>query len=437
MSTANWQLQLEKMKLLKLAMRTLYFSFLCFLIFCSLESTVSSETEILKQGEVVNSSTSLVSSNKTFTLGFLILDERNNYSYLAIWYTNNSMIRYPVWIGNRNEPIHNNSGVLTIDSSGRLIIKHNRGNVVLSAEQTTLDTTATLQESGSFVLSEVSSNGSLIRELWNSFDYPTDTLLPGMKLGIKHKTGKNWSLTSWQNPITPAPGAFTLEWDPLRRRLVIRRRGVIYWTSGGLEKGEFPHIRTEFLNRNYKFSTLRNADKEYFSYSLIYDELTSIERRTISGWQLDSSGSILDGDRPNVAYTGNCYGYKDEAQQSSGCELWKQPKCRKPGQKFQLRSGGFMVIEKPLGPRYAKGTKVGNSSFSLSDCRAECWNDCNCVGYDSYVYSTGCTFWRGKNLNFSQDISGMAKKYYVITEVTEPQSKFLTDTISFIQLLNR
>ncbi|KAK4364733.1 hypothetical protein RND71_016091 [Anisodus tanguticus] len=182
-------------------MRTLYFFFSCFLIFYSLVSIVSSETETLKQGEVVNSSTSLVSSNKTFTLGFLISDEGNNYIYLAIWYTNNSTIRHPVWIGNRNSPIYNNSGVLTIDNSGRLIIKHNRGNVVLSTEQTTLNTTAILQESGSFVLSEVSSNGSLIRELWNNFDYPTDTLLPGMKLGVASGPGSGWSGRVWRDRV--------------------------------------------------------------------------------------------------------------------------------------------------------------------------------------------------------------------------------------------
>ncbi|MCD9643886.1 hypothetical protein HAX54_031770 [Datura stramonium] len=67
--------------------------------------------------------------------------------------------------------------------------------------------------------------------------------------------------------------------------------------------------------------------------------------------------------------------------------------------------------------------EMGNSSFRLSYCRAECWNDCHCVGYSSHVYSYGCTFWRGKHLNFSQDISGMSAKHYVITEITEPQTK--------------
>ncbi|KAK0601890.1 hypothetical protein LWI29_028460 [Acer saccharum] len=33
--------------------------------------------------------------------------------------------------------------------------------------------------------------------LWQSFDSPTSAFLPGMKLGINHKTGQNWSLTSW------------------------------------------------------------------------------------------------------------------------------------------------------------------------------------------------------------------------------------------------
>jgi len=44
--------------------------------------------------------------------------------------------------------------------------------------------------------------------LWQSFDYPTDSLLPGMKLGVNRKTGHNWSLVSWFTPSTPASGPF-------------------------------------------------------------------------------------------------------------------------------------------------------------------------------------------------------------------------------------
>jgi hypothetical protein len=48
-----------------------------------------------------------------------------------------------------------------------------------------------LLDSGNFILREQNSDGSTRQNLWPSFDYPTDTLLPGMKLGVGLKTIEN------------------------------------------------------------------------------------------------------------------------------------------------------------------------------------------------------------------------------------------------------
>ena len=42
----------------------------------------------------------------------------------------------------------------------------------------------TLLDIGNLVVREVNSDGSIRSSLWESFDHPTDTLLPGMKLGV-------------------------------------------------------------------------------------------------------------------------------------------------------------------------------------------------------------------------------------------------------------
>ena len=89
-----------------------------------------------------------------------------------------------------------------------------------------MNTVATLLDSGNFILKELYFNGSTIRVLWQSFDYPFDTLLPGMKLGINHKTGQTWSLTCVLSDEIIAPGPFTLNvvakpkfclWGPNRK----------------------------------------------------------------------------------------------------------------------------------------------------------------------------------------------------------------------------
>jgi hypothetical protein len=49
--------------------------------------------------------------------------------------------------------------------------------------------------------------------LWQSFNYSTDTLLPGMKLWRNHKTGEDNCLVSWNGPDDPSLGAFSLSFE--------------------------------------------------------------------------------------------------------------------------------------------------------------------------------------------------------------------------------
>jgi hypothetical protein len=49
--------------------------------------------------------------------------------------------------------------------------------------------------------------------LWQSFDHPSDTLLPGMKIGKNLWTGGGWSLSSWRSPRDPSPGRYRYTTD--------------------------------------------------------------------------------------------------------------------------------------------------------------------------------------------------------------------------------
>ncbi|CAA2983713.1 Hypothetical predicted protein, partial [Olea europaea subsp. europaea] len=95
------------------------------------------------------------------------------------------------------EPIPDDSGILTLSSAGKLTIRGNGSDPIeLYAGGSGTNITATLLNSGNFVVREMNIKGSAGRILWESFGYPTDTLLSGMKLGVNHRTGRNWRLTS-------------------------------------------------------------------------------------------------------------------------------------------------------------------------------------------------------------------------------------------------
>uniref|UniRef100_A0A2N9EM72 Bulb-type lectin domain-containing protein n=1 Tax=Fagus sylvatica TaxID=28930 RepID=A0A2N9EM72_FAGSY len=71
---------------------------------------------------------------------------------------------------------------------------------------------AQLLESGNFVVRE-KANTNPESYIWQSFDFPSDTQLPGMKMGWNFKTGVNRVLTSWKNATDPSKGEFTYKFD--------------------------------------------------------------------------------------------------------------------------------------------------------------------------------------------------------------------------------
>ena len=149
----------------------------------------------------------LVSNQGNFMLGFFEL--KSNNCYLGIWYNDNRQrLDNLVWVANRDTPVLDNSGSLTIDNNGNLkISNHGSLSIVLySGQERGNNTIAVLLDNGNFVLREQSSGW----QLWQSFDYPTHALLPGMKLGVNWKTGHTWSLRSWRGVNVPEVGDLTL-----------------------------------------------------------------------------------------------------------------------------------------------------------------------------------------------------------------------------------
>ncbi|KAH7544073.1 hypothetical protein JRO89_XS15G0100400 [Xanthoceras sorbifolium] len=330
-----------------------------------------------------SASASLVSRNGFFNLRFynLSIDRW----YLSIFYKTGGTEK-PCWLANRDRPIKNDSGVLLIDEHGNLMIKYTGGDpIVLNSGQTNTNVTAILQDNGNFVLREATSSGTI---LWQSFDSPTDSFLPGMKLGINHKTGQKWSLTSWLTASMPTRGAFTLEWIPLEHQLVVKRRGVKFWTSGVLNNGTFKNLEILHFGElaDYNFTEVSNTDEEFIAFKIVpYGP-------PIPGWvnvtslSLGNDGIIVGQKSLGISLTiYECDGISTD----SGCERWEGPKCRSHGEKFQKKE----VLYDNSVPNSADY----NKNLSFSDCLDICWNNCTCFGTGTPAIGSdiGCRFWYG------------------------------------------
>ncbi|KAK4762214.1 hypothetical protein SAY87_030098 [Trapa incisa] len=136
-----------------------------------------------------------------YACGFYCYGDCNNYLFaIFIVQTNSgSYIILPtagfpqvVWSANRNSPVKVNS-TLELTSDGDLVLQDADGTVAWSSNTSGKGVVGlNLTEEGNLVLFN-EKNGTV----WQSFDYPTDSLVPGQRLSIGQKLTPNISSTNW------------------------------------------------------------------------------------------------------------------------------------------------------------------------------------------------------------------------------------------------
>lgn len=188
------------------------FSTTCCRAYDSTWGLARSVGDTLKPGDILNSSSCLVSASGNFITAFskpvYLLD-----TYLCIW-RNDS---FSTWNANRLRPLLYPHGVLSWDEDGRrLRIIDPAGDPISlfkPSESTDyeISNTSTLMarllDDGNLVVQELDVYGST-KVLWQSFDSPADTLLPGMKLGINHRTSRIFVSRVMVNGKQPKPRGF-------------------------------------------------------------------------------------------------------------------------------------------------------------------------------------------------------------------------------------
>ncbi|XP_020985854.1 G-type lectin S-receptor-like serine/threonine-protein kinase At4g27290 [Arachis duranensis] len=217
----------------------------------------------------------IVSADETFALGFFSPGTSKN-RYVGIWY-NKVPKQSIVWVANRNKPLTNLSGVLKVIDNGILVLlDRNNNNVNIWSSNTTSSATqdpiAKLLNSGNLVVRERSKGDDDNKNfLWQSFDYPSDTMLPGQKLGRNLVTGLNRYLRSWNNSNDPSYGRYSLQLDidgcP---QLMIRdgaTKSVRIGSWNGVQFSGQAAVakKTSIVKYNY----VSNEEEEYATYELI------------------------------------------------------------------------------------------------------------------------------------------------------------------------
>ncbi|XP_076892549.1 G-type lectin S-receptor-like serine/threonine-protein kinase At4g27290 [Bidens hawaiensis] len=166
----------------------------------------AAELDVISDSRFLTNADTLVSATGIFELGFFQPSSFEN-RYLGIWYKNIS-VRTGIWVANRDRPLLGGSLSELKFSDQRTLGLFSNSSMIWSSNTTTSgNATAKLRDNGNLVVIDQQE-----KVIWQSFDYPTDTLLPGMKSGRNYLKGKEWHLSSLKSSEDPAPGELT--WGP-------------------------------------------------------------------------------------------------------------------------------------------------------------------------------------------------------------------------------
>ncbi|WCJ34445.1 G-type lectin S-receptor-like serine/threonine-protein kinase At4g27290 [Euphorbia peplus] len=373
-------------------------------------------TDILSPSDSLSDNgTTLVSKDGSFELGFFSPNGSTN-RYIGIWY-GKIPIQTVVWVANRNQPVKDSSGFLKIDRASNLVLLSTNSSVQFWSSNSTKraqNPSVQLLDSGNLVIKEANSEDYI----WQSFDYPTDTILPGMKFGWDVKTGLNRRWFAWKSFDDPSPGDLNIAFEQYNYPEPVMWKGKNkIWRSGpwngiSISGAEAPRQPGNIYQQYF----VSNESEVYFVFyplnesMLIRETLNQalstlqyyIWDEAVTNWRMfwnlpndicehygycGTDGYCIINETP----TCQCLkGFSPVSEQNlySGCVRKNKLNCSK-GDGF-VKFGGLRL----------PGTETSwvNSSMNLEECKTKCLHNCSCTAYANSDLSgkgSGCVMWFG------------------------------------------
>ncbi|CAN6684304.1 unnamed protein product [Malus baccata var. baccata] len=412
-------------------------------VFSTADDTTSTFQSI-RDGETV------VSTGGTFELGFYNLDASNG-RYVAIWYKQIS-VKTIVWVANRDKPLSDLSGVLKVTNPGILVLNHNMSTVWSSnTSRTAQNPVARLLDSGNLVVIDRSDDDSG-NFLWQSFDYPGDTFLPGAKLGRNTVTGFNWHLRSWKSPQDPSQGNYTYQFGPKGYAEMFLREGSVLKFRSGPWNGVWFSGNPQ-LNPNpiYTYSLVFEPNEMYYSYKLHNSSIFSRLMLTSDGllrrytWIDRTQGWVLY----QTVQIDNCDNYA-LCGVHGACNIQKSPVCSclkgftpKFPKEWDLVDWSNGCVRKTslncTGDVFRKYSDLKlpsteqswfNRSMNLKECEMVCMKNCSCTAYtnlDIRDGGTGCLLWYGDLIDIRY-IAENGQDIYIRMAAAEQENEIIIST---------
>ncbi|KAJ0983615.1 hypothetical protein J5N97_011870 [Dioscorea zingiberensis] len=327
----------------------------------------------------------LISGDGTFALGFFPGSSNNR--YLGLWYKKHKK-RTVVWVANRENPVTNSTGVLSISNNGNLVITNQNSTVVWSSGMTNVSNpVAQLLNTGNLVVRDADADDG-ISYAWQGFDYPTDTMLAGMKVGVDFVTGLNRTLTAWTSDSDPSPSPYyymiEVRGDP---EMVLCEQSKKVWRSGPWNGLRFSGIPATLTFTGFNFSFINNEQRDHllFQHNLFgFVQADSEPVRCIAAVVMGGGHRNVERHLGFTPKSPSKWLYRED---TDGCVRKTKLDCKNG-------TDGFHVIS---------NTKLADTSnasvyknLSLVECKTKCLSDCSCTAYapaDVRSVASGCIIW--------------------------------------------
>ncbi|GER45228.1 serine/threonine-protein kinase [Striga asiatica] len=402
----------------------------------------SKKVEPFENSQVLlRGNTSITSPNGTFKLGFFALNDEYSW-YLGIWYACIPIPTY-IWVANREKAVKSlSSASAEITETGRFTVTDQESKTLLwETSNVEKAKGLSLLEEGNLVL--LSADGRIV---WQSFDFPSDTSLPGMNLTA------GTMLNSWRSSIDPSPGRYFLRLNPpdygeialyySNASVGMDNNLYTYWTTGNWSGSAFAGVPEMTIPYIYKFNFVEPftpmATFMYMEVPLEVDTKPPLTRFVLDHtgrlkqftWSQQSGGwNIFWAQPENVCKVyGLCgnLGMCNGNNQLSPCQClngfspsdgisWLKGDFSKGCWRTSRESCSEHDKFEEIGTVSHERTAVVSFSGRRAECESACLKNCSCIGLYHNEKSNSCRNLYGPLLN--------------LLNVTSDSSTISTDTL--------
>ncbi|XP_030942898.1 G-type lectin S-receptor-like serine/threonine-protein kinase SD1-13 [Quercus lobata] len=400
--------------------------------------------DTIRSSQSIKDSDYMISNGSVFKLGFFSPVNSTN-RYLGIWYSNISAFTV-VWVANRQKPLKDSSGVLTISEDGNLVVLNGQKEILWSSNvnNSVANSSAQLLDSGNLVLKE-NTTGTI---LWESFNNPSHIMLPEMKLSTNERTGEKVKLTSWKGPSDPSIGSFSagVSGQSLTQAFT--------WKDGRPHFRSGPWNGRKFIGSprypqfHDKYGVVQNQDGSYLIQFLAFHSshivLTTQGNTEARYW--DSEKKVWEVEWKAMLSACDVYGTCgafgscnsmsspicsclegfepknteewNRENWTSGCERRTPLQCGTVTTRSEAdKMDEFLKLNMMKVPDFAEW-----SVAQEDDCRQQCLQNCSCIAY-AFDSSSGCMTWTQSLMDTQKISNGSGFDLYIRVAHSELDTK--------------